>query len=148
MALRQLRNEPAWADFLREAGIPNTESADYAKIFADNRMTEITARQLTTDHLEAIGITILGDVPAILNHVISLNPTVTSTVADNNSIANSHPVFRSPPAPTKRPSLTSDMTHPQYRKFLIDWKVYKTITGLPTAEIAPHVRSVIKTYLR
>ena len=62
-------------------------------------------------------------------------------VAGNNSIANSHPVFRSPPAPIKQPSLTSDMTHPQYRKFLIDWNVYKKITGLPTTQIAPHLYS-------
>ena len=33
------------------------------------------------------------------------------------------------------------MTHPQFRKFRVDWGVYKQITGLPTAHVANHLYS-------
>ncbi len=33
------------------------------------------------------------------------------------------------------------MTHPQFRKFAIDWSVYKKMTRLPTSEIASHLYS-------
>ena len=37
--------------------------------------------------------------------------------------------------------MSSNMTHPQFRKFLIDWTVYKKITRLPTSECASHLYS-------
>ena len=34
------------------------------------------------------------------------------------------------------PQLHTDMTHPQFRKFKIDWDVYKQLTNIPTTNIA------------
>ena len=49
--------------------------------------------------------------------------------------------FKPPTAAIKLPSVSSNMTHPQFRKFLIDWTVYKKITRLPTSEFASHLYS-------
>ena len=37
------------------------------------------------------------------------------------------------------PRLTADMTHKDFRKFKIDWNVYKTVMELPTPQIAPQI---------
>ena len=44
-------------------------------------------------------------------------------------------------AAVKLPSITPNMAHPQFRKFAIDWTVYKKITRLPESEIASHLYS-------
>ena len=49
--------------------------------------------------------------------------------------------FKPPPAAIKLPSVMSNMTHPQFRKFIVDWTVYKKITRLPTSEFASHLYS-------
>ena len=51
------------------------------------------------------------------------------------------PPFKPPTAAVKLPSITPDMMHPQFRKFAIDWTVYKKITRLPKSEIASHLYS-------
>ena len=37
------------------------------------------------------------------------------------------------------------MTHPQFRKFIIDWGVYKTITNLPASQVAPLLYSACES---
>ena len=41
----------------------------------------------------------------------------------------------------KLPSITPDMTHPQYRKFMVDWSIYKSITTLPSSDVTAHLYS-------
>jgi len=68
MVLR-LREESGWSAFLAEAGIPTDDFDEYAAIFVKNRLTEKSASQLTNTLLNELGITILGDVLAILRHI-------------------------------------------------------------------------------
>ena len=110
------------------------------KKLVDNRCTENTLSQLTADHLRAIEITVLGDVLSILGHA----KTVLSSPSPQppaDSTVSTAPPFKPPTAAVKLPSITPNMTHPQFRKFAIDWTVYKKITRLPESEIASHLYS-------
>ena len=127
-----LQDVPTWTAFLREAGIPTRESAAYARIFVDNRVNEKTISDLTADHLRTLEITILGDILAILRHAKTLSMAATQESTTRNP-AN----YRLPSATVKLPSIIAEMTHPQFRKFRIDWDVYKKITGFPTAHVGP-----------
>ena len=42
-------------------------------------------------------------------------------------------------AQAKPPQAKSEMSKPEYRKFLVDWQVYKSISGLPSDQITPHL---------
>ena len=68
----QLWNQPLWISFLLEAGIPETELKTYAKLFVENRITEQTVLSLTSENLETLGVTVLGDKLTILTHQIHL----------------------------------------------------------------------------
>ena len=49
-----------------------------------------------------------------------------------------------PPLPrVPLPSLKQETTHPEFRKFKIDWAVYKKVTQLPDAQIAPQLYIII-----
>ena len=105
----------------------------------ENRFTETTLSQLTTEHLREIEITVLGDILSILGHV----KTVLSTPCQQPQVDStlSTPPFKPHQPPLNSPLLHPNMTHPQFRKFAIDWSVYKKITRLPTSEIASHLYS-------
>ena len=78
MALR-LRTDREWAQFLKDAGIPETEALAYAKIFTNNRITEITLPDLTMDILKSLEITVLGDILSILRHTNRATDTSNQT---------------------------------------------------------------------
>ena len=139
MALR-LRSEPEWVTFLTAANIPETEAATYAKKLVDNRCTENTLSQLTAEHLRAIEITVLGDVLSILGHAKTVLSSPSPQLPADSTVS-TVPPFKPPTAAVKLPSITPNMTHPQFRKFAIDWTVYKKITRLPESEIASHLYS-------
>ena len=123
MAL-QLRSETEWETFFHTtAGIPETQSKAYAKIFSDNRMNETILSELTKDNLQDLEITAIGDILSILKH--SKTETTTNTRVVPSSIGK----------PPKLPQLTNEMTLPQFRKFKIDWTVFKNITLLPDNQI-------------
>ena len=65
MAL-QLDTEAQWEDFLKEADIPEEEATQYAKIFKDNRIKAAVLPDLTDVLLKTLGITIIGDILAII----------------------------------------------------------------------------------
>ena len=136
MALR-LENEHEWTGFLLEAGIPADESAQYAKIFKDNRLRATELPDLNMDLLKSLGVTVIGDALAIIRHAKSKFEAVKM----EDSTVPSQPTFKAPAAVAKLPTINADMTHPQFRKFLVDWEVYKNITGLPTNHIANHIYS-------
>ena len=66
MALR-LDTEAQWEDFLKEADIPE-EATQYAKIFKDNRIKAAALPDLTDVLLKTLGITIIGDILAIIRY--------------------------------------------------------------------------------
>ena len=44
--------------------------------------------------------------------------------------------------PVSPPQVVSEMTHPQFRKFKIDWNVFKQITEIPHHQIAAQLYSL------
>ena len=71
--------------------------------------------------------TIIGNVLSILTHTTSDPVPTTAT-----------PNITTPPpksAKAKPPQITSEMTHPQFGKFKIDWDIFKRITAIPSDQI-------------
>ena len=134
MALR-LDSEPEWTDFLTEAGIPAEAAAQYSKTFTDNRLRASELPDFNIELLKSLGINVIGDALSIVRHAKSKS---TVKVEDASS---TKPAFKAPAAVARLPAIPPDMTHPQFRKFLVDWEVYKQITGLPINHIANHLYS-------
>ena len=127
MALR-LRDKPSWTLFLTEAGIPPDEAGAYADIFVASRITEVTISSITAENLATLGITVLGDVLAILQHIKSKTST-TSTANNTASIVQSPTEgnhHRPASTTVKLPEITSEMTHQQFRKVRVDWDVFRS----------------------
>ena len=141
MALRGLlRTEKDWENFFQKAGIPEDTFKTYAKSFKNNHVNELLLTELTKRHLNGLEITIIGDIPIILQHAkkSSSKNTVETTIKS--------PAFTVKLPAAKLPLMTSNMTHPQFRKFRIDWEVFKTIT-LPIKyhhSYTAHVTSLYK----
>ncbi|XP_067943241.1 interferon regulatory factor 2-binding protein-like A [Watersipora subatra] len=57
-----------WLQFFLEAGIPARQAANYAVNFVDNRITKDMLCDLDKDYLRELGVTVLGDLIAILKH--------------------------------------------------------------------------------
>ena len=139
MALR-LKDEPSWTAFLTEAGIPNTEAGQYATILFKNRVTEEILPDLTADHLNTLGITLLGDVLSIIRYAKKKLSESTNNNNNNADASRNHDTgvsYRPPTTAAKLPEITSEMTHAQFRKVETDWHVYKQLTKIPPSEIEP-----------
>ena len=119
-----------WYKFLTDAGIPREEATTYAKTLVENRIKNPS--DLTRDILKELGITIIGDALAILKHA---KPQEQKMTAGQTSAPGSK--HHRPQIPL--PRLTADMTHKDFRKFKIDWNVYKTVMELPPSQIAPQI---------
>ena len=133
MALRTTGD--SWYEFLVDAGIPNTESEQYAKIIHANRIVD--PQDLSKDLLRELGITIAGDVIAIVKAANKLSTT--ALTGPQSPPTRPSTASLSKPAPIKPPQLKSEMTHPEWRKFRIDWSVFTTLTNLATDQIAPQI---------
>ena len=126
----------SWVAFFEYTGIPTTEAKDYAETFVSNRIRDPS--ELTKEILQDLGINVIGDVMSILKHARLLKekekkPDVSSLVPPPSSD------FKYRPSNITAPKLKSEMTHPEFRKFKVDWEVFKSITRLPLDQIAPHL---------
>ncbi|XP_062494587.1 uncharacterized protein C19orf47 homolog isoform X1 [Pezoporus occidentalis] len=57
-----------WIQFFKEAGIPPGPAVSYAVMFVDNRIRKNMLLDLTKELMNELGITVVGDVIAILKH--------------------------------------------------------------------------------
>ena len=57
-----------WLDFFKEAGIPPEESKNHAVTFVQNRIRADMLMDLNKEYLNDMGITMMGDIIAILKH--------------------------------------------------------------------------------
>ena len=125
-----LRSEPDWVSLFKSIGIPDDESKNYAKIFMDNQITEHSAAALDKTTLNTLGITVLGDILAIVNHV---------TKPHSLSVDTSSRSQQTKPKSFKLLSISSDTTHPQFHKFRVDWDIYKSISSLSPEQYNAHL---------
>ncbi|KAM8986070.1 uncharacterized protein C19orf47 homolog [Ara ararauna] len=57
-----------WIQFFKEAGIPPGPAISYAVMFVDNRIQKNMLMDLTKELMNELGITVVGDIIAILKH--------------------------------------------------------------------------------
>ena len=114
-------------NIFREANIPENEAKQYSEIFHINRMTFNASHELAEENLSDLGITVLGDIKNILRKA-------KASSASSLNHAGSANIFMKAPAATL-PQLNEDMTLPQFRKFKMDWDVFKRIKNLPEDQI-------------
>ncbi|XP_067170592.1 uncharacterized protein C19orf47 homolog isoform X3 [Apteryx mantelli] len=114
-----------WIQFFKEAGIPPGPAVNYAVMFVDNRIQKNMLMDLNKEIMNELGITIVGDIIAILKHAKvvyrqemckaateSICPSPPSVQADLRRNANSglrDAVDESPTVPVKRRRVTAEM---------------------------------------
>jgi len=87
-----------WIDFFTGARIPLGAAKQYAKAFDDNRISTDMLMDLNKDYLRDMGITILGDIIAILKHAKQVQAQLTT----ENDRKATPPPLPGPPAPAKQ----------------------------------------------
>ncbi|XP_072346095.1 uncharacterized protein C19orf47 homolog isoform X2 [Scyliorhinus torazame] len=78
-----------WIQFFKDAGIPAGPAVNYAVSFVDNRIQKNMLMDLTKDIMNELGISVIGDIIAILKHAKVVYKQELAKVA-TESISTSH----------------------------------------------------------
>ena len=151
-----LESVPQWVELLSSIRIPDEESQAYAAEFAQNRISREDLADLDKETLRSLNITTLGDQLKILRlgkqassqseqttQQVTLQEVPSQQVIEADSATQSRASYKCPSASAsvKLPCITTNMTHPAFRKIKIDWEVYKTITSIPVQDLTAHLYS-------
>ncbi|XP_063061192.1 uncharacterized protein C19orf47 homolog isoform X2 [Engraulis encrasicolus] len=67
-AVKMASEKSEWIQFFKDAGIPPSMAVNYAVSFVDNRIQKTMLMDLSKDIMMDLGITVIGDIIAILKH--------------------------------------------------------------------------------
>ena len=115
-----------WIEFLKNTTIPEDLISKYASLFVENAIDARTAVLMDKASLGEIGIKPMGHRLSIIDKLTTLKP-------ENKPPSNAIDTYKNDPSAkitAKLPTLHKDMTHPQFRKFSVDWGVYKDLTKI------------------
>ena len=119
----------SWKNFMQDAGIPESDSDTYAQELTTNQISISSAPELTRELLTELKVKSIGHALSIIRH------------AKHTDTKPSTQTATAKPANVKPPQLSADITHPQFRKFKIDWNVYKTISNIQPNQIPAQLYS-------
>ena len=93
---------------------------------------------LLKDYLINLGVTIIRDILAIIQHAKSLYQLFSEAASTTitSSIPTRPPKSINKEPPIRQPQITLDMTNQQFRKFKIDWGMFIQLTTIPPSLIA------------
>ena len=100
-----------------------TIADEYTKVFIDNRIQE--TRHLTKDVLKELGLNVIGDKVAISTTAATTEGLQAIASGGTNIKNKTH--FK---PKVEFPRIKGQMTTADFRKFKLDWQVYKSITGI------------------
>ena len=126
-----LTSKEQWETFLKAAGVPDAESTTYADKLVEQRTSIRNLPEFERDDFRDLGITVLGDIKNIIRHAKSTNSTPSNTGAVP---VNQQAPLMKPPA-AQLPRIDAEMTKPQFRKFKIDWTMFKQSVRLQADQI-------------
>ena len=106
-----LRNEEQWKSFLVDVGIPSSACNNYATTFAENYQTEANLPDLMKNYLRDLGISVIGDILAVIHHAKTCTSSVTDALLTPAHVSSTELVKAVLP---KSPQAISDMTNEQF----------------------------------
>jgi hypothetical protein len=128
----------SWGSFLQDAGIPSDAAATYAEALAEECITDHL--DLTKEILKEIGVNKIGHQLSILKFCKKAEQP-TQTGEPRLLLEGPHPERPLPgkPPTVSAPHIKSEMTNPEFRKLKIDWGVFKSLTRIPTSQLAAQI---------
>ena len=110
----------------------------YVTILDTNKITPPLASQLSNELLKDLGIEILSHRLAILKFAEGADKETSIKVETPESSAKVK-------AAAKAPIAKIEMSNPDFRKFKIDWNIYKEMANLHSSQVNPHLYSACES---
>ena len=129
--------EDDWKLFLLDAHVPEQEAARHANEFVKNRI--IDPNDLSKELLKELGVNVLGDIINIVKLVERCKETGASAPHTSESHSSSASPASTKHVKVNKPELRAEMTMAEFRKFNIDWGVYRELSGIRTEQVALHL---------
>ena len=125
-----LSTEDAWTKFFKTADLEDAQAAKYSKIMVTNRVTR-TEYLDNKEILKELGITSIGD---ILNIIRNAKKDAKKEEPQATS--------RQFKPKIEPPTIKTEMTKAEFRKFRHDWGIFRTMTDMSHDQIAPQMYTI------